>query len=187
MFSVGGNRESVSILPLPPDPKPLAQGWETSSPYHTLDFQRKSKCEHGERLLFSFMYCFAWHKLQSFLWKSVSCCTCGWMNVWECVYDTVCGVTAASNGTLLLLLLSRSVVSDSVRPHRWQPPRLAIPGILQARTREWVAISFSSAWKWKVKVKSFSRVRLLATPWTEANQAPRSMGFSRQEYWSGVP
>ena len=62
-----------------------------------------------------------------------------------------------------------------------------IPGILQARTLEWVAISFSNAWKWKVKGKSLSRVRLLATPWTAAYQAPLSMGFSRQEYWSGVP
>ena len=62
-----------------------------------------------------------------------------------------------------------------------------IPGILQARTLEWVAISFSYAWKWKVKVKSLSHVQLLATPWTAAHQAPPSMGFSRQECWSGVP
>ena len=67
------------------------------------------------------------------------------------------------------------------------PPGSPIPGILQARTLEWVAVSFSNAWKWKVKVKSFSRVRLLATSWTAAHQAPPSMGFSRQEYWSGVP
>ena len=67
------------------------------------------------------------------------------------------------------------------------PPGFSIHGILQARTLEWVAISFSSAWKWKVKVKSLSRVWLLATPWTAAYQAPLSMGFSRQEYWSGVP
>ena len=67
------------------------------------------------------------------------------------------------------------------------PPRSPVPGILQARTLGWVAISFSSAWKWKVKVKSLSRVWLLATPWTAAHQAPLSMGFSRQEYWSGVP
>ena len=67
------------------------------------------------------------------------------------------------------------------------PPGSAVPGILQARTLEWVAISFSNAWKWKVKVKSLSRVRPLATPWTAAYQAPPSMGFSRQEYWSGVP
>ena len=67
------------------------------------------------------------------------------------------------------------------------PPGSPVPEILQARTPEWVAISFSNAWKWKVKVKSLSRVRLLATPWTAAHQASPSMGFSRQEYWSGVP
>ena len=67
------------------------------------------------------------------------------------------------------------------------PPGSPVPGMLQARTLEWVAISFSNAWKWKVKVKSLSRVRLFATPWTAAYQVPPSMGFSRQEYWSGVP
>ena len=67
------------------------------------------------------------------------------------------------------------------------PPDSPIPGILQARTMEWVAISFSNAWKWKVKVKSFNCVWLLSTPWTAAYQAPPSMGFSRQEYWSGLP
>ena len=66
------------------------------------------------------------------------------------------------------------------------PPGSPVPGILQARTPEWVAISFSNAWKWKVKVKSLIRVRLFATPWTAAYQVPPSMGFSRQEYWSGV-
>ena len=66
-------------------------------------------------------------------------------------------------------------------------PGSPVPGILQARTLEWVVISFSNAWKWKVKVKSLSRVWLLATPWTAAYQAPPSMGFSSQEYWSGVP
>ena len=67
------------------------------------------------------------------------------------------------------------------------PPGSPVPGIIQARTLEWVAISFSNAWKWKVKVKSLSCVWLLATPWTAAHQAPPSMGYSRQEYWSGVP
>ena len=67
------------------------------------------------------------------------------------------------------------------------PPGFPVPGILQARTLEWVTISFSNAWKWRVKVKLLSRVRLCATPWTYAYQAPPSMGFSRQEYWSGVP
>ena len=63
-------------------------------------------------------------------------------------------------------------------------PGSSIHGILQVRILEWVAISFSNAWKWKVKVKSLSHVRLLATPWTVAYQAPPSMGFSRQEHWS---
>ena len=67
------------------------------------------------------------------------------------------------------------------------PPGSSVLGILQARTLEWVAISFSNAWKCKVKVKSLSRVWLFKTPWTAAHQAPLSMGFSRQEYWSGVP
>ena len=67
------------------------------------------------------------------------------------------------------------------------PSGSPVPGILQARTLEWVAISFSNAWKWKVKVKSLSRVQLLGTPWTAAYQAPPSMRFPRQEYWSGVP
>ena len=67
------------------------------------------------------------------------------------------------------------------------PPGSPVRGILQARTLEWVAISFSNAWKWKVKVKSLNCVRLLATPWTGAYQVPLSMGLSRQEYRSGVP
>ena len=67
------------------------------------------------------------------------------------------------------------------------PPGSPVPGILQARTLEGGAISFSSAWKWKGKVKLLSCVRHSATPWTAALQAPPSMGFSRQEYWSGVP
>ena len=72
-------------------------------------------------------------------------------------------------------------------PRDGRPPHSPIPGIFQARTLEWVAISFSNAWKWKVKVKSLSLIRPSATPWTAAHQAPLSMGFSRQEYWSGVP
>ena len=66
------------------------------------------------------------------------------------------------------------------------PPGYPVPGILQARALEWVAISFSNAWKWKVKGKSLSHVRLLVTPWIAACQAPLSLGFSREEYWSGV-
>ena len=72
-------------------------------------------------------------------------------------------------------------------PRDGNPPGSPIPGILQARTLEWVAISYSNAWKWKGKVKSLSRVRLFETPWTAAYQAALSMGSSRQEYWSGAP
>ena len=67
------------------------------------------------------------------------------------------------------------------------PSGSPVPGILQARTLEWVAISFSNEWKWKVKVKLLSRAWLLAIPWTAVHQAPPPVGFSRQEYWSGVP
>ena len=72
-------------------------------------------------------------------------------------------------------------------PRDSSPPGSSVPGILQARTLEWVAISFSNACKLKEKVKLLSRVWLLATPWTAAYQAPTSVGFSRKEYWSGVP
>ena len=83
-------------------------------------------------------------------------------------------------------LLSCPTLCD---PIDGSPPGSSVPGILQARILEWVAISFSNAWKWKVKRESEAAqsCRLLATPWTTANQAPPSMGFSRQEYWSGVP
>ena len=102
----------------------------------------------------------------------------------------VCALNFSQWQTLLLLLLLLSHFSR-VRlccdPKDGSPAGSLVPEILQAKTLEWVAISFSNAWKWKVKVKSLSRVRLLATPWTAAYQAPLSMGFSRQEYWSGVP
>ena len=87
--------------------------------------------------------------------------------------------TAAAKSFQLCLTLCDPIDS--------RPPDFSVPGILQGRTLEWVAISFSSAWKWKVKVKSLSRVRPSVTPWTAAFQSPPSMGFSRQEYWSGVP
>ena len=87
-------------------------------------------------------------------------------------------LAAAAAMSLQLCLTLRDPTDGS-------PPGSPIPGILQARTLEWVTISFSNAWKWKGK--SLSRVRLLATPWTAAYQAPLSMGFSRQEYWSGLP
>ena len=91
-------------------------------------------------------------------------------------------LTAAAAAAKSLQL--RLTVCD---PTDGSPPGSSVPGILQARTLEWLAISFSNAWKWKVKVKSLSRVLPPATPWTAAHQAPPSMGFSRQEHWSGVP
>ena len=86
--------------------------------------------------------------------------------------------------SLLLSHFSRVWLCD---PIDCSPSGSPVPGILQARTLEWVAISFSNEWKWRVKVKSLSRVRLLVTPWTAAYQASLPMGFSRQEYWSGLP
>ena len=91
---------------------------------------------------------------------------------------------AAAAAAAAKLLQSCLTLCD---PIDGSPPGSAVPRILQARTLEWVAISFFSAWKWKVKVKSLSPVQLLVTPWTAAYQAPPPMGFSRQEYWSGLP
>ena len=96
--------------------------------------------------------------------------------------------------TLLIQNTAAAVAAKSLQscptlcdPIDGSPPGSPVPGILQARALERVAISFSNAWKWKVKGKLLSRVRLFVTPWTAAYQAPLSMGFSRQEYWSGVP
>ena len=100
------------------------------------------------------------------------------VRIWEWHITVVFAVAAAKS------LQSCPTLCDPIDD---SPPGSPVPGILQAKTLEWVAISFSNAWKWKVKVKSFSRVWLLVIPWTAAYQAPPSMGFSRQEYWSGVP
>ena len=97
------------------------------------------------------------------------------------LYQGIAGTTATAAAKSLQ---SCPTLCD---PIDGSPPGSPIPGILQARTLEWVAISFSSAWKWKVKGKSLSPVWLFTTPWTAAHQTPPSMGFSRQEYWSGVP
>ena len=100
-----------------------------------------------------------------------------------CVISLYCAGTAAA-ATAAKSLQSCLTPCD---PIDGSPPGSPVPGILQARTLEWVAISFSDARKWKVKVESLSRVWLLATPWIAAHQAPLSMGFSRQEYWRGLP
>ena len=113
------------------------------------------------------------------------------IHMWVC-----CGVLRIffSDWSAMYISISIPCYAKSLQscPTLWDPIDgsplgSSVPGILQARILEWVAISFSSAWKWKVKVKSLSRVRLLATPWTAAHQAPASMGLSRQEYWSGAP
>ena len=108
-------------------------------------------------------------------------CVAGWcwwqVHVWFILVALLAATAAKSLQSCLTLC----------NPIDGSPPGSPVPGILQARTLEWVAISFSNAWEWKVKVKSLSRVWLLATPWTAAYQAPLPMGFSRQEYWSGVP
>jgi len=98
---------------------------------------------------------------------------------WKKRYDRPAAAAAAAKS-----LQSCPTLCDPIDS---SPPGTPVPGILQARILEWIAISFSNAWKWKVKVKLLSCVRLLATPWTAAHRAPPSMGFSRQEYWSGVP
>ena len=76
-------------------------------------------------------------------------------------------------------------MSNSLRPHGLQPTRLPRPLISQTTVLEWGATAFSNAWEWRVKVKSLSRARLLATPWTAAHQAPLSLGSPMQEDWSG--
>ena len=116
------------------------------------------------------------HRLFPFIQKLFSLLL-PWYSLQHYFYPTA----AAAAAKLLQLCLTLCDPIDG------SPPGPPVPGILQARTLEWVAISFSNAWKWKNKVKSLSRIRLLATPWTAAHQAPPSMGFSRQEYWSGVP
>ena len=99
-----------------------------------------------------------------------------------CVME--CNVKCVSSWACMLSCFRHVRLWD---PMDCSPPDSSVRGILQVRTLEWVAISFSNEWKWKVKVKSLSRVRPSATPWTTAYQASPSMGFSRQEYWSGVP
>ena len=104
--------------------------------------------------------------------------TCLWRPSLLCYYNYNAAAAAVKS------LQSGPTLCD---PIDGSPPGSPLPGILQGRTLEWAAISISNTQKWKVKVKSLSHVRLLATPWTAAHKGPPSMGFSRQEYWSGVP
>ena len=103
------------------------------------------------------------------------------------VIATICGLSRTCYTLYAAAAKSLQSCLTLCNPIDGSPPGSPVPGILQARTLEWVAISFSSTWKWKVKVKSLSCVQLLATSWTAAHQALPSMGFFRQEYCSGVP
>ena len=124
-------------------------------------------------------------------WRSFSSTISHLLCLLQLVTLPACSLMSAP---LCQLLYSAAAAAKSLQscltlcdPIDGSPPGSAIPGILQARTLEWVAIAFSIVWKWKVKVKSLSHVRLIVTPWTAAYQAPPSMGFSRQQYWSGLP
>ena len=109
----------------------------------------------------------------------------GRKNIWR--YNALNTLRFDENYAMLCYAKSLQSCRTLCDPIDGSLPGSPIPGSLQARTLEWVSISFSIVWKWKVKVKSLSRDQLLVTPWTVAHQAPPSMGFSRQEYWSGVP
>ena len=124
--------------------------------------------------LLSFMLPVGFSKIPLFSWGNSLLLLVGWESLW---------------GKVVAAAAAKSLQSC---PTLWDPidgsqSGSCIPGILQARTLEWVAISCSNAWKWKVKVKSLDRVWLFSTPWTAAHQAPPPKGFSRQECWSGVP
>ena len=140
----------------------------------------------GSSLLWAFFSCSEWELLSSCHEEASHC---GSFSCWgaqapECMVFSGCGLW-----TLAAAAAARSLQSCPTlcNPIEGSPPGSPVPGILQARTLEWLAISFSNAWKWKVKKKLHSRVWPLTTPWTVAYQAPPSMGVSRQEYWSGVP
>ena len=146
------------------------------------------------------------HSSKCIYWiQNVFCIQWGWLSIWtyvhflrkhvcSCLMDRRRGSTKILGENMVNNTLAATAAVKSLQscptlcnPRDCSPPGSPVPGILQARTLEWVAISFSNAWKWKVKGKSLSHARLLATPWIAAHQAPPSMGFSRQEYWSGVP
>ena len=125
------------------------------------------------------------------------CWSCSWCQLSHCSHHWTQGRQGAkakrleedtrSAGTAAAAAESSQSCLTLCDPIDGSPPASPVPGILQARTLEWAAISFSNAWKWKVKVKSLSRVLLVTTPWTAAHQALPSMGCSRQEYWSENP
>ena len=112
--------------------------------------------------------------------KGYTCCN--HISIWVSISLFISALIARANPfvTIVAAAAAKSLQScwTLCNPIDSSPPGSPIPGILQARTLEWVAISFFNAWKWKVRVKSLNCVQLEATPWTAAYQAPPSMGFS---------
>ena len=158
-----------------PNPCPLSQWYRTpyyplSSPRHILI--KLTKIKHKEQILK------AARETQQITHKGIPIRITGDLSI-----ETL----QTRREWLLLLLLSLQSCPTLCDPIHGSPPGSLVSGIHQARTLEWVAISFSNAWKWKVKVKSLSRVWPSVTPWTAACQGPLSMGFSRQKYRSGLP
>ena len=144
----------------------------------------KNRCFSGTLLLFRWSnWCWQFDLLFLCLFKIQLECswfTYYWKLAWRILSVTLLACAAAAAKSLQSCLTLCNPMDGS-------PPGSSIPGILQARTLEWVAISFSNVWKWKGKVKSLSCVWLFTTPWTAAYQALSPLGFSRQEYWSGLP
>ena len=136
------------------------------------------------QLLWTLMYTFLFEHLFSNIW---GLCLGGEMLDHMIILCLTYSWTSKLFSTLAAAAKSLQSCPTLCDPIDSSPPGSPVPESLQTRTLEWVAISFSNAWKWKVQVKLLSRVWLLATPWTAPHQAPLSMGFSRQEYWSGVP
>ena len=131
--------------------------------------------------------------LLTFTGAAVTWYLCSWFSLWSLLLHFY--VMRQACVVVVVVVVSCSAAAASLQscptlcdPIDGSPPGSAVPGILQARTLEWVAIAFSNAWKWKGKVKLLSRVRLLATPWTAAHQAPPSMGFfqARVLEWGAI-
>ena len=141
-------------------------GWHLRLNGH--EFEWAPKVSEGQRSLAS---CSPWdHKKSE---------TIEWLNWTEEVVKDL-KVEKMKAYPLSLLLLSHSVMSNSLGPHRWQPTKLPCPWGSPGKN---IGVGFH----WKVKGKSLSRVWLLATPWTVAHRASLSMEFSRQEYCSVLP